>query len=282
MLDDEMSSSTFHAVSGSSASDEDRFDREDVARLVRRAAEVTDVELASDRRFLLGTRDLIAVAEDVGVSQSAILIAVAEARAGVDHRRSLFDRMVGPRQIWAVGLLRRGNDANDDTIDRLADWLAIEQGLSVDVRSGGLVMAQPRTGLPGAASQALRLLSGRPGLGRARQVNGSVVAVGEVGTVCVVADVGNKRTEAVVGGTAIAGGVGAVTVTVAALTTPLVLLALPLGVVGGLATARALYRQNVRPLAGQIETTADAVVSGRSPEHPIERFVRTRLWRRRH
>jgi hypothetical protein len=256
-----------------------RFDRDAVSAIIRRAAEVTHGEQAivDDR---LGVSELVAVADEVGLSRSALVTALAELRAGVEHRRSLVDRLVGPAQVWAISGLP---DDRHDAARVLQDWFEVDHGLRTSVRPDGVLVAEPKAGLAGALSAAMRSLAGRRGLERTRQVLGAVASVDDVSSLCVVADVGNKQASALAGGTVVAGGTGVVVAVVAALTTPLALLALPVGALGGLAVARFVHHEHVRVVAGQIEMTTEAVVRGEVPEHPVERFIRTRLiHRRRH
>ncbi|MDH3294914.1 MAG: hypothetical protein OER95_11410, partial [Acidimicrobiia bacterium] len=235
----------------------DRFDRDEVSAIIRRAAEVSDWDRTGDDR--LGLDDLMSVAEEVGLSPSAVVTALAEARAGVDHRRNLVDRFVGPGQVWAIGRLPAGSDRS---VDGLRHWLEVDHGLRTFVRSDGVVVAEPKSGFLGAVSSGIRKLGGTGGLERSRRVSGAIATVGDDGSLCVVADVGNKQLEAMLGGTLIAGGAGAVVAVVAVVTTPLALLGLPVTVATGVLTARMIHRHNLHAVAGQIEMTTEAVLRG--------------------
>ena len=253
----------------------ERFDRDEISAIIGRAAEVTHRDQPFDDR--LGLEELVAIADEVGLSRSAVTTALAESRAGVVHSRRSLDRLVGPRQIWSISQL---STSQQDTIASLEHWLEIDHGLHTHVRSNGVVVAQPKSGLTGAVSATLRRLGGGGGLDRARRVQGATAAVGELGSVCLVADVGNKRGEAVAGGAAVAGSTGVVIAAAALLTSPFAFLGMPIGALAGIAVARAVHRRHAEAVTAQLELTTEAVVRGQTPVHPVERFVRTRLVRR--
>ena len=81
-------------------------------------------------------------------------------------------------------------------------------------------------------------------------------------------------------GTAVAGGTAVVAGLVGLLISPVALAAVPIGAAFGVITARTVHRYNVAEITGRIEMTTEAVVRGQTPEHPVERFVRTRIIRR--
>ncbi len=243
--------------------------------ILRRAIEVAHDRHPTDEH--LAVEDLVAVASEVGVSPSAVVTAVAEARAGVDHRHGLIDRVVGPRQVWAISQLPADESAAAETIQL---WLEVDHGLRTYVTGDGVIVAEPRSGLAAAVGRALRNVGGTGGLDRVRRVQAATAAVDRDRSVCLVADVSNKRTEAIVGGSAVAGGTAAVAGLVGLLISPMALAFAPVGAVIGVAVARSAHRYHVAQIAGRIEMTTEAVVRGQTPEHPVERFIRTRVVRR--
>ena len=255
-----------------SGTTEARFDRDQVATILRRATEVAHDRHPIDEH--LAVEDLVAVAAEVGISTSAVVTAVAEARAGVDHRRGLVERLVGPRQVWSISQLPSDEETATET---MRQWLEVDHGLRTHVTGDGVIIAEPRTGLTGALARGLRSVGGTGGLDRARQVQAATASADVDRSVCLVADVSNKRAEAIAGGTAVAGGTAAVVGLIGILISPFALVAMPVGAAMGVATARAVHRHHVTHVAGRIEMTTEAVVRGQRPEHPVERFLRTRV-----
>ena len=243
--------------------------------ILRRAIEVAHDRHPSDEH--LAVEDLVAVAGDVGVSRLAVVTAVAEARAGVEHRTSVLDRVVGPRQVWAISQLSADETTAAETMQV---WLEIGHGLRTHRTGDGVIVAEPRSGLAAAVGRGVRSVGGTGGLDRVRRVRAATASVEHDRSICLVADVANKRAEAIAGGTAVAGSTAVVAGLIGLLVSPIALAALPVGAVVGVATARIMHRHNVEQISGRIEMTTEAVVSGQRPEHPVERFVRTRLIRR--
>jgi len=243
--------------------------------ILRRATEVAHERHPTDEH--LAVKDLVAVASEVGVSRSAVVTAVAEARAGVDHRTGVIDRVVGPRQVWAISQLPADESAAAETMQL---WLEVDHGLRTHVTGDGVIVAEPRSGFAAAVGRGLRSVSGTGGLDRVRRVQAATASVDRDRSVCLVADVSNKRAEAILGGTAVAGGTAVVAGLVGLLISPVALAAVPIGAAFGVITARTVHRYNVAEITGRIEMTTEAVVRGQTPEHPVERFVRTRIIRR--
>lgn len=252
-----------------------RFDRDQVALILRRATEVAHDRHPTDEH--LAVEDLVAVASEVGISGSAVVTAVAEARAGVDHRTGVIERFVGPRQVWAISQIPADEAVAAET---MRQWLEIDHGLRTHVTNDGVIVAEPRSGMVAAVGRGLRNVGGTGGLDRVRRVQAATVAVDRDRSICLVADVSNKRAEAIAGGGAVAGGTAAVAGLIGLLISPIALAALPVGVVLGVATARAVHSHHVGQIIGRIEMTTEAVVRGEQPEHPVQRFIRTRVVRR--
>ena len=251
-----------------------RFDRDQVAMILRRATEVAHDRHPTDEH--LAVEDLVAVASEVGVSGSAVVTAVAEARAGVDHRTGVIDRVVGPGQVWAISQLPADEPTAANTI---MEWLEIDHGLRTRVTIDGVIVAEPRAGLVGALGRGLRSIGGTGGLDQVRWVRAATAEADRDRSLCLVADVSNKRAEAIVGGTAVAGGSMAVVGLVGVLVSPIALAALPIGAIAGVLTARTAYRYHLGRVSDRIEMTTEAVVRGERPEHPVQRFIRTRVAR---
>lgn len=254
-----------------------QFDQTQVSVILRRA-----IDLATDRRAsggeTLTADDIAAVASEVGIPRGALATALAESRAGLEPKHGLTDRLVGPAKVSANTALPTDEATAAANLQR---WLQVEHGLTAYVRQDGVVIASRRGGLPGALGAGMRRIHGSGGLDKVRSVRAATAAVDETGTVCVVADVSNKRVEAIVGGTAVTGGSILVIGMAAAGATPLALIALPVALVAGWGTARFTHRRTVEQVAEQVAFTSEAAARDEDPTHPVERLLRSGLSRRR-
>ena len=250
------------------------FDPTEVSVIIRRA-----VELAAERRpqpdERLSVDDLAAIADEVGLSRPAMVVALAESRAGLDHRGALADRLIGPSLVWCSGPLPLDELDEEEATDILRRWLEDDHGLDTRVEDGVRLVAGPRSGLLAAIGSGLRRLHGTGGLDKARSVRAATASVGATRSLCVVADVSNKRTEAILEGSTVAGGSLVVVGMAAALTGPLALVALPFGAAAGLATARVRHRRTVDKVTGHVEHATRAVARGERPATPVERLMRS-------
>lgn len=257
------------------------FDRAEVSAILRRAVEVasTDPGHEVDR---LSAADLAGVAREVGLPPAALATALAESRAGVERRSGRWERLVarlvGPSRVTANSPIT-GDE--EDAVDTLRRWLEVENGLDVYLRRDGVMIGSRRGGVAGALGYSMRRIQGTGGLDRTRSVRAATAAVDEAGAVCIVADVTNKRNEAVAGGSVVAGGSMAVVGIVAALAGPAALAGLPVAAALGLGTARLAHRRTVHQVARQVEQTTHATARDEHPVHPVQRLLRGRIPARR-
>lgn len=220
------------------------------------------------------------IAAEVGVSATAVAAAVAEAQAGALERQSVLDRLIGPRLVTANRVIETDDE---QAKARLLDWLAVAHGLRPRVRPDGVIIAHRRRDLAGKMGTRLRRVQGLGGLSNATTVHAAAVdAEGEntdssdPGAICVVADLGSKRTEAIVGGSAVAAGVSVVVSVVAVFTGPALLVGLPVAAGLGTAVARKTHRSTVSRMVESVDQTMDGVVQGEAPPHPLDGLVRKR------
>ena len=247
------------------------FDPTQVSVIIRRAIEVATLRHPDpDDRLSVG--DLAAIADDVGLSRPALVAALAESRVGLDHRNGFADRLIGPSKVWTSGPVQLDEE---DAIAVLRHWLEDDHGLATSFDAEGRLLAGPRAGLLPAVGSGLRRLNGTGGLDRARSVQAATAAVDGSRSLCLVADVSNKRTEAIIEGSTVAGGTMVIIGLVAAVTSPLTLAALPFGAVAGLATARVRHGRTVERVTGQVDDTARAVSQGERPPTSLERLLRS-------
>ena len=259
--------------------------RTDVESVLRRAiekAQRAEVEAAATAAEpVLDTAALTEIAAEVGVPAESLAAALAEAQAGVDERRGVLagavDRVVGPRTVW----VSRPTDADEaEARRRIVDWLESNHGLRPRVRADGVVVAAKRRDVAGKMAGGIRRVRGLGGLGTASSIQAAAVDAGDgQGSVCLAADVGNKRAEAIAGGSVIAVGGTMVVGVTALITAPVVLVGVPIAAGVGTVASRLLYRSTVRRIGDTLEETVDGVARGDEPPHPLGR-LRVRRTRR--
>ncbi len=234
-----------------------QFDHDEIEAILRRASELgatSSVDITE-----LDSATLAEIAAEVGIPASAVAAAVAERRVGIDADTSLLDRLVGPDQIWAG---RQSAESSDAANERVIEWLERGHGLRPRTTDDGVVIATRRSGLAGSVVRGVRSAQGKGGLGKVREVRGTAVSLEEGGAVALMADISDRRTGAVAGGGVVA-AVGTLTVgTVALVTTPVVLVALPFVAGAGLVTSRLVFRPTVRRVTNELDYTADQIARG--------------------
>jgi len=244
--------------------------------VLRRAVELSTVEPVSGE-IELSAEAVAEIAAEVGLPASTVASAIAEHQAGVDNDRSLLDRIIGPDQIWAR---RLSSSSEDDTRERAQRWLSSSHGLKSRVRPDGVVVANRRRGVSGFVAVGARRAGGHGGLGRVRQVQVAAVDVDDKpGAVCVAADIGNKRGEAVAGGAVVATGGAAIIGLVALVAGPVSLAALPVAAGVGALTSRIVHQSNVRRFTEEVEATVDGIAAGVDPPTALKEKLRGRLKR---
>jgi hypothetical protein len=172
--------------------------------------------------------------------------------------------------VWTSDPLPLGEEEATEVLRR---WLEDGHGLTTRFDGDGRLVGGPRSGLLAAVGSGLRKLHGVGGLDKVRSVQAATASVDDTRSLCLVADVSNKRTEAILEGSTVAGGTMVVIGIFAAVTNPLTLIALPLGAVAGLATARARHRHTVDKVAGQVDDTTRAVARGERPAGSVDRLL---------
>lgn len=244
--------------------------------VLRRAVELSTVEPVSGE-IELSAAAVAEIAAEVGLPASTVASAIAEHQAGVDSERTFLDRVIGPDQIWAR---RLSTSSEEETRERAQRWLNSSHGLKARVRPDGVVVANRRRGVAGMVAVGARRAGGHGGLGRVRQVQVAAVDVDDTpGAVCVAADIGNKRGEAVAGGAVITAGGAAVVGVVALVAGPASLAALP--VVAGIGTlaSRIVHQSNVRRITEEVEATIDGIATGVEPSNALKEKWRERFSR---
>lgn len=203
------------------------------------------------------------VADELQVPPAALADALAEHRLAVTGRRTVADRIFGPA---SVASLQHTPMPPDVAADHLRQWLTRHHRLQVRQTGADTLVASRRRGLVPAVHRGIRSATGSAGLSRVRQVRAAVAdADGATSTVCLVADVGDHRTQSVLAGSMVATGGAAVVSAVALFTGPLALAVLPAAVGTGWAVSRLSHRHRVIRVREEVEVATGQVASGALP-----------------
>lgn len=259
-------------------SDQDQNPPLDPGLVLRRAIELDRPVGDDGRGTALDHRALAEIAAEIGVSQEALAAAVADGQAGILARRTLIDRIIGPRWVWASGTVAADDD---QTRERLVNWLSVGHGLRPRVRPDGVIVARKRRDLAGKLGASVRKIQGLGGLGSAKRVRAAAVpTVGDredrSSSLCLAADLSAQRKDAIAGGSAAALGVSVVIGAAAFATGPALLAGLPLAAGVGAAVARRSHRIAVIEMTESVDHTVEGVVKGDDPPRPIGDLVRRR------
>ena len=248
------------------------LDRETVARVLRRASELTDDE--SEPPLELGTvseRALVEAAVEVGIPAAAIRRALAEERLDPLPRRRVGDRLVGPAVVTVDAELDGSPSA---VLSRLDAWLVDGHHLRRDRLRNGRGLWTKRPGIVGRTIRTVRYATGEGRLGRVRSVRASTGDTGNGTTVVrVEVDQDRGRRTAASGG-AVAGVVTVGGIIVAVVAAPVALVAVPIGLAAGVAVTGG-GRSHTRAVAQEIDRVLDSVDQGIVPTR-----LRTELVRR--
>ncbi len=238
--------------------------------VLRRAFELAEREPRTE--VVLERSTLAEIALEVDLPLDALASAVAERQLRLDRDAGLLRSLVGPALVTS----RRRSTADEDEMRRRATaWLQQSHGLRPRRQPNGMIVATKRRDLSGRIARSLRDLQGLGQLGRLRRIEIAAVDIGDVpGTVCVVADVADRRAQAVAGGAAVSVGTAAAVGVGAAMVGPVVLAGLPVAAAAGLATSRVLHGTTVRRVRDDLDETLDAITTGADPETSLTRVAR--------
>ena len=246
--------------------------------MLRRAFEIAERQLDEPAETYLSRGTLAEIAVEVGLPTSALAAAIAERQLGVDEEASLLDKLLGPRMVTA-----QRASAHDEQFltERTVDWLEQGHGMKSRVRHDGVVIAQRRRDVTGKVANVLRSTKGQGGLHKVQQVTALAVDLDDdPGAMVLAADVGDKRTGAILGGTAVAVGTSLAVGAVSILAGPLALVALPVAAGAGVLTSRTMHQGTVRDIEHEVEATIDKVVRGQRPPSLLGAVAKDKIVRR--
>lgn len=257
----------------SAAASEQRLDPATTEVVLRRAFEIAH---RPTQRELVFTRSTLAeIAAEVDLPMPAVAAALAEQLADAVDDGSFLDRLIGSDR---VSVHRRATVSEDDMRQRAVRLLETGHGMRPRVQHDGVVVATKRTDILGKLASTVRDAQGLGRLGKLRRVEVAAVDIGdEPGAVVISADIGDRRTVAVVGGAAVGtlGGVAIVGGVIAL--GPLAVAAAPVAAAVGLVTSRVALAAATREVREDLEEAADALIRGDEPDGLIGRSARRAL-----
>ena len=241
--------------------DEVQLDRAAVARIIRRASELAGPEVVESSTDGIDEAALIAAADEVGLPVIAVQRSLATERLGHLPDPRFTDRLVGPEMI-AIDNEIAGSA--HDVLDRLDAWLVDGHHLRRDRLRDGRGEWSKRTGVVGVTMRKLRGATGEGRLGRNRRITAAAQDIGSGSAVVrvVVDRAGDRRRSAVGGVIVVLGGTGGLAV--AAASVPVVLLAAPIAVVGGVGVAMT-GRARAARTANEVERVLEFVADHEAP-----------------
>ncbi|MGH1490036.1 MAG: hypothetical protein ACRBK7_11705 [Acidimicrobiales bacterium] len=258
----------------------------DPGQVLRRAIELDHLPGAELHDEPLDDQALAEIAADLGVSPAALAGALADGKAGALRDKTIVDRLVGPRWVWSS---RTVSVDEQQARELLLDWLAVAHGLKPRVRPDGVIVARKRHDLAGKLGRGLRRVQGVGGLGTANRVQAAAVSAeddipgganeaedGPESSLCLAADLGSRRNDAIAGGSAAAVGMSAIVGVAVFASGPIALFGLPVAAGVGTVVARRVHRTTVIRITETVDETVDAVVLGEEPPRPRGSLVRRR------
>ena len=242
--------------------DEVQLDRAAVARVIRRASELAGPEVVESSADGIDEAALIAAAHEVGLPVIAVQRSLATERLGHLPDPRFTDRLVGPEMV-AIDNEIAGSA--HDVLGRLDAWLVDGHHLRRDRLRDGRGEWSKRTGVVGVTMRKLRGATGEGRLGRNRRITAAAQDIGSGSAVVrvVVDRAGDRRRSAVGGVIVVLGGTGGLAV-VAAASVPVVLLAAPIAVVGGVGVAMT-GRARAARTANEVERVLEFVADHEAP-----------------
>jgi hypothetical protein len=250
--------------------DQAPIDAKVVARILRRAGDLERTGV-HDETSTIAEASLIAAAEEVGLSVDAVRRSIAIERLGPLPAGRRGDRIVGPSQVYADGEV---DVPADDALVRVDSWLVDGHHLRRDVLRSGHGEWSKRSGLVGMTARTIRNATGEGKLGDFERVSAAACDSGSGSAVVrITIDRTTSRRFAGGGGTVVAvGGVTGVAVA-AAVSAPVVLLAMPAAIVAGVGVALT-GRKHARDTEREIRRLLDAVGAGADPTRLSVEMVR--------
>jgi hypothetical protein len=259
--------------------------RHEFDAVIRRAAELasSDPEAAEGA---LTESELFRIANEVGLSEGHVRMALAEVRSGVEGGSGFLDRVFGPAFVRASRVVPGTPEKVSQGID---EFLVSTQLLQRVRRTGTMLSYRPAVDWASQVARAASFSSRKYFIASARSVEVQLEAVGDDRTlVQFLVDPGTRGNDvggAVFGGAVASGAAGTASAFGLTLVAPWAL-AVGAGAVvaGGLwsviffATGSA-HRRKVRDVQAEIEGVLDSLETGASLEPPPPAW---RKWVKRH
>ena len=253
--------------------DEDILEHDVVARIVRRAGELSERMAPRDDTNGISEAALVAAAGEVGLPIDAVRRSIALERLGSPPPTHIGDRIVGPALLVVDGVVA---GSQSEVLAKLDDWMVHGHHLRRDRLRDGTAAWSRRSGVAGAAMRTVRGATGEGQLGHFRRITATAHDAGDDASVVRVAvDRSHGRAAATGGGIAMAAGGTAGVVVGAVVASPFVLIGAPFAVLAGLGVAMTGRSRALRT-ALEVERVLDAVTDHVEPV-PLRTDVVTRV-----
>jgi hypothetical protein len=251
--------------------DQGPIDAKVVARILRRAGDLERDGDVRDEQGTIAEASLIAAAEEVGLSVDAVRRSIAIERLGPVPVSLHGDRLVGPSRVFADGEVDAPAKA---ALARVDAWLVDGHHLRRDVLRPGHGEWSKRSGLVGVTVRTIRNATGEGKLGDFERVSAEACDTGS-GSSVVRITIDRTTNRRVAGGGATVVAVGGMTgvAVVAVVATPVALLAVPAAIVAGVSVALT-GRKRARTTEREIRRLLDSVGAGTDPTRLSVEVVR--------
>lgn len=238
-----------------------QLDHDVVARIVRRATELAGPVSIDDAHTGISRAALVAAADEVGLPVAAVLRSIAIEQLGDIPRSRLSDRLLGGAVVSVDDEIE---GTSEDVLHRIDAWLVDGHHRRRDRLRFGRGEWSKRSGLVGVTVRRMRTATGEGRLGTYQHIAATVEEIGTGSSaVRVTVDRQSDRAIAAAGGVVVAMG-GAGGIAVAAASGPVVLLAAPFVVLGGLGVALT-GRRRARRTESEVQRLLEAVADHQPP-----------------
>ena len=245
-----------------------RFDRAQLERIIRRAAELQtgEHEIADE----LSREDVLKLGKDVGIPTRYLEQAMVEERVRTPEEAidGFWDRVTGPALVQAMRVVRGDQRRVQHT---LVDWMDEHELLGVAREQPGRILWEPIGGLNAAVRRASAAVGGsaRPFmLARVRRAAATITPLESgYGHVTLEADLRDSR-RGLIGGAIAVGTIGlgvAAVLSVLHAFLPLALVPIPLGAFGGWSILRQFPAHAARAQLGLERALDDLEQAGDRP-----------------
>jgi hypothetical protein len=242
--------------------DEVILDAQVVARILRRANDLTASQALPDQSSGVSESALLAAADELGLSLDAVRRSIAVEQLGPVPKLRAADRLLGPKIVVIDDEIA---GSSGEVLARLDAWLVDGHHMRRDRLRTSSGEWSRRGGPAGVAIRSARAATGEGRLGTYQRIKAAARDGGSGSTVVRVAVHRERGRHIAAGGGALVAAGGAAVVAIGAFAaSPFVLLATPIAVLAGVGVASA-GRGRANRAALEVERVLESVHQGQSP-----------------